>query len=174
MTGAFCGTQCPYDVCKRLPAHRWIEPLRGHPTQRQHDLWLHQRDLTIQVHPAEPNLPRGGRTVTLPTVPRRTGEALGKTRQVEVAVKCALREAGPRQPGLERLTRGSPVWLSRRVRTRSWRLPYHHQSLSGVALEDRVSCRDETRRHTASAGRDFLLQEDEGDLVIQERRFVRH
>lgn len=107
-------------------------------------------------------------------VPRRTGEALGEARQVEVTVERTFRKPGPCQPALQRLACGAPVRLARRARTRSRRLPHHHQALPGVALEDGVGCGDEPCHHAARAGRNFPLQEDESGLVIQARRFVKH
>ncbi len=157
--------QCADNAGQRLPAHGRIEPLRGHTAERQHDLWLHQRDLTIQVLPAEPDFRRRRRTVTLPAMPGRAGKALGEARQVEVTVECALRKSSPCQPGLERLARRSPVRLTQGTRPRPGRLPYYHQALAGMSLENGIRRRDEPGNDTARAAGDFPLHASEFNLV---------
>lgn len=58
MSGPLGRAQRADDLGKCLTAHRRIQALCGHATQRQHDLWLYQRDLPVQVLTAEPDLRR--------------------------------------------------------------------------------------------------------------------
>lgn len=98
-------------------------------------------------------------------MPCRTGKAFCEARQIKVTVQSVLREPGPGQPALQRLTRGAPVWLTRRARTRSRRLSYHHQALPGVSQEDGVGHGDEPGDNTARAAGNLLLHARERDLT---------
>jgi hypothetical protein len=132
------GTEAPHQIGQGQSPRRWIEALRGQPPQREDDLRPHQRDLPVEMPRAERDLPGGRRAISFSAAAgRRAREALGETRQVELAMQRPERKPRSLEPALQRLSRGSCV--------RQWslpgrwpgRLPHDHQPLPHMSMENR-------------------------------------